>query len=114
MSDLFREPYGGLPPFVRGNDTSEAAAMSKRSSAPTDRAEILAIFEGEDVGEPEGFTCDEIEAITGLRHQTASARIRELVLMDRLCVTEQRRPTRSGRTARVYSVASSHEEAPRE
>lgn len=113
MSDLFREPYGGLPPFVRGNDTSEAAALSKRSSAPTDRAKIRAIFEESD-GDPEGFTCDEIEAITGLRHQTASARIRELVLMGSLYVTEQRRQTRSGRTARVYAVADCAKEAPRE
>jgi len=103
------EPYNGLPPFVAGNDTSEAAAMSKRSSAPNDRAVIRALFEG-DGEEEKGWTCDEIEILTGLRHQTASARIRELVLMDVLADSGQRRQTSSGRTARVYVEVETSDE----
>lgn len=52
---------------------------------------------------PLGYTCDEIEQAFGLRHQTASARLRELELSGHLRKTDQRR-TRSGRMARVYRV----------
>lgn len=60
---------------------------------------------------PHGLTCDEIEAILGMKHQTASARLRDLITCQPPYVkfkndpqTEKplRRPTRSGRTARVY------------
>jgi predicted transcriptional regulator len=52
----------------------------------------------------ENATCDEIEELFNLRHQTASARIRELVQMGLIYDTGARRKTRSGRAARVYSV----------
>jgi hypothetical protein len=53
-----------------------------------------------------GHMLKHIEAIefVKLSHQTASARIRELVLMGRLVVTPDRRPTRSGTMARVYAI----------
>jgi predicted transcriptional regulator len=49
-------------------------------------------------------TCDEIEIRFGLRHQTASARVRELSLMKAIKDSGNRRDTRSGRSARVYVV----------
>jgi Fic family protein len=47
-----------------------------------------------------GLTCDEVENLLGLSHQTASARISELKAMGEL-VKRGVRPTRSGRNAAV-------------
>ena len=51
-----------------------------------------------------GATCDDVEVGLGMRHQTASARCRELELARRIVKTQDKRPTRSGRPARVYKV----------
>lgn len=85
-------------PFVRGSDTSADAASSMLARAPALRARILALI----ISAPAGHTCDEIEQLTQLRHQTASARIRELVLKDQLRDSGARRVTRSGRQAVVW------------
>jgi predicted transcriptional regulator len=58
---------------------------------------MRAIRESGDVG----ITCDEIEIMLDMRHQTASARIRELSLQHRVRVIGKR-ATRSGRMAQVY------------
>jgi hypothetical protein len=50
------------------------------------------------------MTCDEVEVICKLRHQTASARIRELFVQSRIKDSGQRRLTRSNRTAIVWVV----------
>ena len=52
-----------------------------------------------------GLTCDEAEQIFGLLHQSASARICELLETKRIKYEGMRRKTRSGRSARVYTVA---------
>lgn len=59
-----------------------------------------------EVRERGGATCDEIEVALGLRHQTASARIRELVEAGKLVDSDERRPTRSGRDAVVWTEAT--------
>lgn len=93
--DLFSYPH--TPGFVKGSDTSEAAAAS--IPADTLRAKVYAkIFR---TG-PAGMTCDECEVEMRGRHQTISARIRELVLGSSLVDTGRRRFTRSGRQAAVY------------
>ncbi len=51
-----------------------------------------------------GFTDDELEEVMNLRHQTLSARRRELVLQCRIKDSGLRRKTRSGRTATVWVV----------
>jgi threonine dehydratase len=48
-----------------------------------------------------GATCDEVEVALGMRHQTVSARITELMDMGALKIIGTRE-TRSGRPARVY------------
>lgn len=48
-----------------------------------------------------GMTCDEVEVALGLSHQTCSARVNELNGVGYIKV-EGKRPTRSGRNARVY------------
>lgn len=50
---------------------------------------------------PEGLTSDELERITGWPHQTASARLRELVLRGDAFDSADRRLTRQGRRAVV-------------
>lgn len=53
-----------------------------------------------------GATCDEIEVVLELRHQTASARCTELTLSKHIVDSGRRRLTRSRRRARVYIRAS--------
>lgn len=52
-----------------------------------------------------GATCDEIEAMTGYKHQTAAAQIRHMTKAGLLVASEVRRPTRSGRKAIVWVLA---------
>jgi hypothetical protein len=99
QGDLFHYPE--RPGSVAGCDTSEAAADSLADDVLTRLRKAVWDFIRL---RPYGATCDEVEIALDLRHQTASARIRELVLKDKLTITNQRRPTRSGRGARVYQV----------
>lgn len=92
--DLFSAPY------VKGSETSKAAAKSIKESASSIRAKIFVMIESS----PDGMTCDEVEAKTGLLHQTASARVRELVLQKRISDSGVKRKTRSGRGAVVYEA----------
>lgn len=59
-----------------------------------------------------GATDDEIEQGLDMRHQTASARRRELVLAGRVVErrTLPRRTTRSGRSAQVWMVVGAGRE----
>jgi Fic family protein len=95
------DPYnwGGA---LHKSDTSHQAAQSikPRRTALQDHVEFsvkYGLF-------PPGATCDEIERATGLSHQTASARLRELVLNGRIEDSGERRKTRSGRLATVWRV----------
>jgi len=98
--DLF-DGYPDRPGHVRGSDTSRAAADS---FGDDDLSRQKRLIMGRFETKPDGLTCDEIEVVLGFRHQTASARIRELVLTGFLLDTGRRRHTRSGRPARVYAV----------
>ncbi len=50
------------------------------------------------------MTCDRVEVITGMSHQTASARINALARKKLIQPTGQKLPTRSGRPAMVWEV----------
>ena len=61
----------------------------------------------------EGLTCDQVEEKLGMKHQTASARLNDLSKCQPAFLQHRfdsstgkplRRPTRSGRTARIYFV----------
>lgn len=86
-------------PSVSGSDTSEEAARSINSEALRERVFRCIAKRGEG-----GLTDYEIECYTGLIHQTASARRRELVLMGRVAEHPDglKRPTGSGRRAKVW------------
>ena len=94
--DLFSY-YPDSPGYVKGSDTSQAAAESIPAS--TLRAKVYQIIYR---AGPRGKTCDEVEVAMHGRHQTVSARIRELVLSNDLIDTGLRRATRSGRMAAIY------------
>lgn len=91
--------YPEAPGHVKGSETSKAAAEGTRSSASSMRAKVWAhafAMGGY------GIICDEIEVELRMRHQTASARIRELELSGDLIKTPHKRLTRSNSEARVY------------
>jgi hypothetical protein len=97
--DLFEhKTYPARPGHVFGSDTSRAAAKSVASSSGALRNQICEHIR---IWGDRGRTCDELEVHYG-RHQTVSARVRELVLADRIHDSGRRRQTRSGRGARVY------------
>ena len=95
-----RAPHNGTGPSID-------AARSLDKILGKMQAEVLSHVRSV----PEGATCDEIEIALGLKHQTASARLRDLMCLEP-CPLEfrpdektgkpQRRDNASGRTARVY------------
>lgn len=95
-------PYPGGVPHVAGSDTSIAAAKSMEPQVGKMQAEILRLLH---THSDRGLTCDAIERITSWAHQSASARIRELVKAGLVVDSGERRKGRSGRTGRVYRLA---------
>ena len=92
-------PYTkGNVPFVGGSDTSEDAAISYEGSRAGDMMRVYKCI----ASSLDGMTCEEVEHFIDMRHQTASARIRDLFLDNLIFDTGVRRKTSSGRTARVY------------
>jgi hypothetical protein len=86
-------------PFETSSRTSREAAVLIAPHSATLRARVLTIIRN--CGD-QGATDDEIEVVTGLRHQTASARRRELVLGNFIKDSGRTRPTRSNRQATVW------------
>lgn len=86
-------------PYVKGSQTSQEAAESMRPHAPTIRHRVFRyILEQGELG----ATDSQIETALALRHQTASARRRELELMGAVYRSKMCRRTGSGRMAGVY------------
>lgn len=83
--------------YHKGNVESRGAHASVERMKEAMRLKIV----GRLKEVPSGRTCDEIESDLGLRHQTASARISELLASTRIVRTKIRRATRSGRGASV-------------
>jgi hypothetical protein len=90
--------YPSTPGYVRTSATSKAAATFIEPSAGTIRAWVLKEIRKSG---KRGRTCEQIERLCKLRHQSASARIRELVL-DGLVEAIGTRENESGVRARVY------------
>lgn len=91
------------PQFVPGSDTSEGAAVDfVRVKATTDKLVLHTIGR---FG-TRGCTCDRVEAVLGMRHQTISASIRRLVLANCVVDSGGREQTRSKRTARLYVLTA--------
>lgn len=91
-------PDLGQPILFSGfHGTSRNAAESLRETARSMERRVYAFIVSQ-----QGATCDEIEIALGMKHQTASARIRGLVLKRLIRKTRLRRDTRSGRDAIVW------------
>jgi len=89
-------------PYVFGSATSADAAKSIEETSGTLRAKVY--YYALSVGSF-GATRDEIEIALFMTHQTASARVRELVRMGCLCEHPGLiRQTRSGRNAVVFTA----------
>ena len=106
-------PHNDLPLFNHptaphnGTDTSRDAAESIRSQINGMCRDVLEKVRAC----PSGLTCEQIEQLLGMKHQTASARLRDLMEMhpsplefrlDPKTGKPQRRVNSSGRTARIY------------
>ena len=97
-------PYDA--PFVAGSETSEEAAKSIKPSSLRSKVASMLRLRG-----LFGSTDDELEVSLGLRHQTVSARRRELGLLGKAKDSGVKRVTRSGRKATVWIAC---EQAPQE
>jgi hypothetical protein len=102
MKELLGDEGSGYPEFPGhvDDDTSLKAADKVAPRVAFMHGQILDCIRASD----DGATCDEIEIALRMKHQTASARIRELVLGGLLRDRGDRRQTRSGATARVYEI----------
>jgi hypothetical protein len=80
-------------------DTSLEALQS------VDRESIRNFIFGKIASNSNGMTCDEVERAYDLKHQTASARITELLKDGRIKPSGSYRKTRTGRNANVYVSA---------
>lgn len=89
-------------PAVRSSDTSVAAGKSIEPHLG--RLEFLVLYRIASCP-TNGLTCDDVECLEGLSHQTVSARIRRLAQLGRIVDSGLRRKTRSGRAAIVWRVA---------
>ena len=95
------ETYPDVPGH-NGTDTSIAAAESIKPIRAVEQRRVLRMFELY----RDGLTCDRIESMTGMSHQSCSARIRDLVIAGAIRDTGRTQPTRSGRAARVYELVA--------
>ena len=80
-------------------DTSADALSSVAESVDKLRSIVLVMICERDA---EGATCDEVEVALSMRHQTASARVNELMEAGKISDSGVRRRTRSGRKAIVW------------
>jgi hypothetical protein len=90
-------------PYVRGSQTSKMAAEDAATRAPSIREQVYQYIAGK---EGDGATDREIELALGLRHQTASARRRELVQEGRVFDSGHKRATEGRNLATVWLVTS--------
>jgi hypothetical protein len=90
--------YDGTPPHEEPETSEEAAHQAARfAKTQRERVQQFVSLQGE-----HGAIDDEIELGLGMRHQTASARRRELVLLGALVPLGIKRRTRSGARAMVH------------
>jgi len=90
-------------PFVRGSETSEAAADEKAETQASDETRVLEWIRSRG---SLGATDDEIEVALGMRHQNASARRNKLVQKGLVCNSGQTRETRSERQATIWILGT--------
>lgn len=85
-----------------GTETSNDAARSIEPQLPRLEKMVLDCLRG---WGDDGLTCDTVEMMTALPHQTTSARLNQLAKRKLIRDSGLRRPTRSGRRAVVWVAA---------
>lgn len=83
------------------NPNSERPARNRRGGRVDTGATILAYL----ATRPDGATADEVTAALDGTHQNISARIHYFIQSGELVTTGERRPTRTGRSANVVTIA---------
>ena len=91
----------GKAPFVKGSETSRAAAESTEERKLRHMLLIRKYVESQ---KSHGATCDEVEQALGLLHQTASARLYDLRKVRLLAYKGAQRFTRSRCKAQVHVI----------
>lgn len=91
-TDLCAGKHGGA------ETSAEAYSATPGTAREAQRAKILWFI----AARQNGATCDEAETVLGLSHQTCSARITDLLAEGKIRFAAEKRPTRTGRAARVY------------
>ncbi len=92
--------YDGRPPAEPASDAETSRQAADEIGPHVGRMQSAVLEHAR--RSPWGVTDDELELATGWRHQSVSARRRELVLLGLLADSSRRRPTRSGRMAVVW------------
>jgi hypothetical protein len=90
-------------PYALGSATSEASAEKLGLKVATLTRVVYVIIADHSMGFwPPGITCDEIELKYGIIHQTASSRVRALVLKGLVYATNRTRITQHDCAATVW------------
>ena len=110
LSDIYYQQrpliFEPRAPFNKGSDTSKEAAqsISRKSLSDMCKKERSAICDA-----PDGLTCEEVEIKLALKHQTASARLKDLRdagfvawRLDPATGKHKTRQTSSGRKGTLY------------
>lgn len=87
---------------TNGTETSALAAQSMRKSVDSCRQRVLLCIR---TYWESGCTCDDVEKLTGMRHQNVSARINALAKEGAIVSDGEKRATRSGGLAIVWRAA---------
>lgn len=104
LGDKPLAPYGGMPPFRRGVETSKAASARIAPKAPTLRERVLQCIK--DAG-GDGRTIYEIKNLLLMRESSVCGRIGELTSAIPPLIKDsgKRRKTDSGADAKVWVLA---------
>ena len=94
--------YGGNQPHVAGMAAGELAGRMSTQDKVHSLISQRTKTGRESMFTDEGATDDELERLLQLRHQTVSARRRELVLLGKVVDSGRTRKTRSGCKAKVW------------
>ncbi len=86
--------------------TSKTAAQPKGKPQPQPEKQALRarVLELVQKAGPTGYTCEELENRLKLSHQTVSPRVTDLLKQGLIAYGENKRKTRTGRPARVYTA----------
>lgn len=98
-------PTPEFGPAHNGRATSRNAALMNKPTAGSQRDRVLLAIQGVCSRGFPGLTDEEIESITHMKHQTASARRRELVIGGFIKDSGQTKTNESGAQATLWVIA---------